>query len=161
MEGKNQNNGKIADRQIVIERIINAPRKLVFEAWTDPKHLEQWWGPNGFSTTTREFDFKAGGVWRHVMHGPDGTDYPNEIIYEEIVRPERITYTHGGGEDGPDDAQFYAEITFEDLGNQTKLTMRSTFATPAERDHVVRIYGAIEGGKQTLGRLDDYVASMN
>jgi hypothetical protein len=66
------------DCEILIERIINAPRELVWEAWTDPKHLEKWWGPNGFTTTTKEFDFRVGGVWRHVMHGPDGTNYPNE-----------------------------------------------------------------------------------
>ena len=68
---------------------------LVWQAWTDPKHLAQWWGPNGFSTTTSAFDMRPGGVWRFVMHGPDGRDYENRITFDEIVRPERLVYHHG------------------------------------------------------------------
>ena len=149
-----------SDREIVISRLIDAPRKLVFEAWTDPEHLEKWWGPTGFSTTTKEFDFRPGGQWIHTMHGPDGTDYPNEVYYEEVVKPERITYAHGGGDDvGVNDAQFQATITFEDEGGKTRLTMKSLFQTAKQRDHVVEKYGAIEGGHQTLGRLNEYVTN--
>jgi uncharacterized protein YndB with AHSA1/START domain len=149
----------VADREIVIERVINAPRELVFEAWTDPKHLEKWWGPNGFSTTTHEFSFKPGGVWFHTMHGPDGTDYPNEVYYETIIPPERLEYGHGGGDEvGVNDAQFHATVTFEDLGdNKTKVTMRSLFQTAKQRNHVVEKYGAIEGGHQHLANLEEYV----
>src|SRR5688500_13701135 len=101
------------DREIVIERVLNAPRELVWGAFTDPKHLEQWWGPNGFTTKTKEFSFIPGGAWRHVMVGPDGAEYPNESIFEEIVKPERISYSHGGGsEERTNDAQFEATITF-------------------------------------------------
>ena len=71
---------------IIAVRELDAPRALVFEAWTDPKHLSQWWGPNGFTTTTSAFDMRPGGVWRFVMHGPDGRDYQNTITYFEIVR---------------------------------------------------------------------------
>ena len=74
-----------ADREIVVMRLFDAPRELVFAAWTDPKHLAQWWGPTGFSTTTRSIDIRSGGVWRFVMHGPDGRDYENRITYVEIV----------------------------------------------------------------------------
>jgi uncharacterized protein YndB with AHSA1/START domain len=86
-------------RSIVATRVLDAPRELVFSAWTDQKHLAQWWGPNGFTTTTYAFDFRAGGVWRFVMHGPDGRDYENRITFDEIVEPERIVYHHGGGDD--------------------------------------------------------------
>lgn len=86
-------------RSIVGTRVLAAPRALVFSAWTDPKHLAQWWGPNGFRTTTHAFDFRPGGVWRFVMHGPDGRDHQNRIIFDEIVRPERIVYRHSGDED--------------------------------------------------------------
>src|SRR5437879_5935817 len=79
-------------RSIVGTRVFDAPRALVFSAWTDPKHLAQWWGPNGFTTTTHAFDFRPGGVWRFVMHGPDGRDYQNRIIFDEIVPPEHIAY---------------------------------------------------------------------
>ena len=87
-------------RSIIGMREFDAPRDLVFSAWTDPKHLAQWWGPNGFTTTTHSFDFRAGGTWRFVMHGPDGRDYQNLITFEEVVRPERIVYRHGGAVGG-------------------------------------------------------------
>ena len=150
-----------ADREIVIQRLINAPRELVFEVWTNQEHLEKWWGPNGFTTTTSEFDFRPGGVWFHTMHGPDGTDYPNEVYYEEIVPPERIVYAHGGGDaPGVDDAQFHATITFEDENGKTRLTMKSLFKTAKQRNHVVEKYGAIEGGKQHLANLEEYVHTL-
>lgn len=151
---------QMAENEIVISRVINAPRSLVWEAFTDPKHLEQWWGPTGFTTNTKEFSFTEGGAWRHVMVGPDGAEYPNESIFEAIVKPERISYSHGGGKgDGANDAQFEATITLEDLGNnKTRVTLRSLFPSEAARDYVVRTYGAIEGGKQTLSRLDEYVS---
>jgi uncharacterized protein YndB with AHSA1/START domain len=78
------------DREIVTTRVFDAPREMVFDAWTDPKHIGQWWGPIGFTTTTHEMDVRPGGVWRFTMHGPDGRDYKNRIVYTEIVRPERL-----------------------------------------------------------------------
>lgn len=150
-----------SDREIIITRIINAPRKLVWEAFTDPKHLEKWWGPNGFTTATKEFSFKPGGVWRHVMKGPDGALYPNESIFEEIREFELISYSHGGGsEEGVNDAQFEATMTLEDEDGKTRITLRSVFPSAAVRDHVVRKYDAIEGGKQHLARLAEYVKSL-
>lgn len=149
------------DREILIERIINAPRELVWKAWTDPKHLEKWWGPNGFTTTTKEFDLRVGGIWRHIMHGPDGTNYPNVTEYTEITRPERLRYLHGGGEEeGVNDAQFEATITFEDMGEKTKVTMHSLFPSAKHRDYVAEHYGAIEGGIEHLANLDEYVQTM-
>src|SRR5271156_6753607 len=88
------------DREIVITRIVDAPRELVWEAWTDPKHVAQWWGPRGFSTTIEEMDVRPGGVWRHTMHGPDGTNYPNKSVFTEVVKHERIAFSHGGGKKG-------------------------------------------------------------
>ena len=96
--------------------MFDAPRELVFAALTDPKHLAQWWGPDGFTTTTSAFDFRAGGVWRFVMHGPDGRDYQNRITFDEIVTPERIVYHHDGGDD-VEPVQFTQTVTFEDLGD--------------------------------------------
>src|ERR1041384_8195916 len=84
-----------ADREIEISRTIDAPRELVFEAFTDVGHLSRWWGPDGFTTDTRSFDFRVGGVWDFVMHGPDGTDFQEWITYREIVPPERIAMLHG------------------------------------------------------------------
>ena len=90
-----------ADREFIISRTIHGPRRLVFEAFTDPAHLGRWWGPNGFTTTTRTFEFRPGGVWDFTMHGPDGVDYPNWIEWREIVPPERLVYLHGENDDDP------------------------------------------------------------
>jgi len=91
---------KISDREIIISRVYDAPRDLVWEAMTDPKHVVHWWGPRGFSTTTEVMDVRPGGTWKHVMRGPDGTEYPNKSIFVEVVKPERLVYTHGGGKKG-------------------------------------------------------------
>ena len=147
-------------RSIIGTRVLAAPRALVFSVWTDPKHLLQWWGPNGFRTTTRAFDFRPGGVWRFVMHGPDGRDYQNRITFEEIVAPERIVYRHDGGDD-VEPVQFTQTVTFEDIGNeQTRLTWHGTFPSAAERTRVIREYGADKGLVQTMARLDDYVVAL-
>src|SRR5271167_2949843 len=139
-------------RSIIGVREFDAPRELVFAAWTDPKHLAHWWGPNGFTHTTMSFDLRPGGVWRFVMHGPDGTDYENRITYDEIVKPERLVYRHGGGED-VEPVQFHVTVTFEDLGSKTRLTMRAVFPSAEQRNLVAEKYGAIEGAQQTLERL--------
>jgi uncharacterized protein YndB with AHSA1/START domain len=145
-------------RAIVGTREFAAPRALVFSAWTDPKHLSQWWGPHGFTTTTYSFDFRRGGVWRFVMHGPDGRDYQNRITFEEIVPPERIVYRHGGGDD-VEPVQFRQTVIFEDLDARTRITWRGEFPSAAERDRVIKEYGADKGLAETLARLGDYVAA--
>jgi uncharacterized protein YndB with AHSA1/START domain len=146
-------------RTIVGVREFDARRELVFEAWTDPNHLAQWWGPDGFTTTTSAFDMRPGGVWRFVMHGPDGRDYENRITFDEVVKPERLVYHHGGGDD-VEPVQFRTTVTFEDIGGRTRLTMRGVFPSAAERERVIKEYGADKGLVQTLARLGEYVAKM-
>ena len=145
--------------EIVISRLINAPCELVFDAWLKHEHLAHWFGPEGFTITTHEIDVRTGGVWRFTMYGPDGVDYGNRIVYTEITRPTRITYKHSGDDDENEHIRFATTVTFADVGGKTELTLRTAFATAAERDEVVVQRGAIEGGKQTLGRLADYVES--
>lgn len=147
-----------SEKEIVMSRIFNFPRERVFEAMTDPKQVVKWWGPHGFKDTIHEMDLKAGGHWRHTMHGPDGTDYPNHSIFEEIVKNEKIVYKHAGGTKEKGGACFKATWTFEDLGGKTKLTGRLSFGSTGEREHVEREYGAIEGGKQTLARLESFLS---
>jgi uncharacterized protein YndB with AHSA1/START domain len=150
-----------ADRTIVTTRVFDAPRELVFAAWTDPRHLVQWWGPDGFTTTTRSIDVRPGGVWRFIMHGPDGRDYENRITYHEIVRPERLTYSHDGGEDeSVEPVEFHTTVTFEDIGGRTRLTMHALFPSAAMRDRVAKEYGAVEGARQHLERLAAHLPSM-
>jgi uncharacterized protein YndB with AHSA1/START domain len=146
-------------RAIIATRILDAPRALVFEAWTDPKHLVQWWGPIGFTTTTRAIELRPGGVWRFVMHGPDGRDYENRITFDEIVTPERLVYQHGGGED-VEAVRFNVTVTFDDLDGKTRLTMRMVFPSQAERDRVIKDYHGDTGLSETLGRLIAHVATM-
>jgi uncharacterized protein YndB with AHSA1/START domain len=147
-----------SDREIVITRVFDAPRELVFEAMADLKQVVQWWGPRGFTTTIHEMDVGPGGVWRHTMHGPDGTDYPNKTVFIEVVNPERIVYSNAGGKKGDPGAQFEATWTFEAQGAKTKLTLRMVFPSAAVHEHVVSVYGAIEGGKQSLERLAEHLA---
>jgi uncharacterized protein YndB with AHSA1/START domain len=147
-------------RELVTTRVFDAPRELVWTAWTDPKHLAQWWGPNGFTTTTSAYEFREGGVWRFVMHGPDGRDYQNRITFDEIAKPERIVYRHGGGDD-VEPVQFQTTVTFEELDRKTRLTMRALFPSADERNRVIKEYGADKGAVQTLARLADYLAKQN
>jgi uncharacterized protein YndB with AHSA1/START domain len=140
-------------------RLLDAPRELVWKVFTDPKHLAQWWGPNGFTTTTSAYECKPGGVWRFVMHGPDGRDYENRITFEVVEPPKRLVYRHGGDDD-VEPVQFRTTVTFEDMGGKTKLTMRGVFPSAAERERVVKEYHADKGMEQTLARLDDYVSKM-
>src|SRR5450755_1519982 len=147
-----------ADREIVITRVITAPRELVFEAFTEVRHLSQWWGPEGFTTTTRAFEFRVGGEWDFVMHGPDGTDYQEWISWTEIAPPERIALLHGETHGDPN--AFESVLTFAPDGAATRIEMRTGFPTKELRDEAVEKYHAIEGGQQTLGNLAAYVTEI-
>jgi uncharacterized protein YndB with AHSA1/START domain len=152
------------DREMVISRVIDAPRELVFEAFTEVRHLSRWWGPDGFTTTTRAFEFHAGGEWDFVMHGPDGTDYQEWISWTEIVPPERIALLHGEFRGDPN--AFESILTFQHLpvqqlapldGAATLIEMRTVFPTKELFDEAVEKYHAVEGGQQTLSNLGVYV----
>ena len=142
-----------AHNEIMITRLFDAPRELVWEAWTTPEHIAKWWGPNGFTTTTKSRDFRPGGHWVYTMHGPDGTDYPNECKYLEIVKPERIVHTHGDGQR----EWFKSSVLFETEGDKTRVTIKHEFPSAEARNEVVLKYGAIEGGKQHLARLAEFL----
>ncbi len=146
-----------SDREIAATRIFDAPRDLVWRAWIDPKQIVQWWGPNGFTTTTYEMEVKPGGIWRFVMHGPDGRDYHNRITFLEVLAPERLVFRHGGGDD-VEPVNHTTTVTFADLGGRTRLEMRMLFVSAEARRFVAEKYGAVEGLDQTLGRLRNYVS---
>ena len=147
-----------ADREIVISRVIGAPPEVVFEAFTQVRHLSRWWGPEGFTTTTRTYEFRVGGVWDFVMHGPDGTDYQEWISWTEITPPERIALLHGESRDDPN--SFESSVTFASEGEATRIEMRTVFPTKELRDEAVEKYHAVEGGRQTLSNLDAYVTGI-
>jgi uncharacterized protein YndB with AHSA1/START domain len=151
METKKASVSKTAEREISIVRILNAPKELVFEAWTDPKHISEWWGPTGFTTTTHEMNVKVGGKWLHTMHGPDGKNYPNEIIFTEVVKSDLIKYTNTL-------PKFDTTVTFEAIGNKTKLSMCMVFESAEVWNFVVKEHGAIEGQEQTISRLEEFLS---
>ncbi|MCF8570077.1 SRPBCC domain-containing protein [Gordonia sp. HY002] len=144
-----------ADREIVVSRVIDAPRELVFEAFTEARHLAHWWGPQGFTTTTRTFEFCVDGVWGFTMHGPDGTDYPEWITWTEITPPERIVMVHGESRDDPN--AFESVLTFTADRGATTVEMLSRFPTRELRDEAIEKHGAITMGQQTLDSLAAHV----
>jgi uncharacterized protein YndB with AHSA1/START domain len=124
---------------------------------TAPQEVVKWWGPHGFTTTIHEMDVRPGGKWRHTMHGPDGSDYPNHCVFQEVVKSERLVYSNCGKPGGAD-VTFESTWTFESVdAKSTRVIIRMVFPSAADRDRVVKEFGAIEGGNQTLERLADHL----
>lgn len=139
---------------ITFIRQIKAPRNRVWQVWADINEVAQWWGPEGFSITTYARDFSVGGSWDFMMHGSDGTDYPNFIVYEEINEPKKLVYSHGlkKGEQ----SLFHVDTNFIDCGTSTIIETTMTFATQEARDTTAK-YG-IEGHASTMKRLEKLLA---
>ena len=107
--------------EIRLVRLYDAPLAAVWDAWTDPAQVAQWWGPRGFTLTTHAKDLRPGGHWHYTMHGPDGTDYPNRTHYYEVVRHERLVYDHGATEDRP--PLFRVTALYREVDGKTELDM--------------------------------------
>ncbi|MEO0827787.1 MAG: SRPBCC family protein [Cyanobacteria bacterium J06642_9] len=149
-----------SELEIVITRVFNAPRELVFQVWTEPDHIAQWWGPKGFTTRVTELDLRPGGTWRYVMTSPEGKEYPVKGVFREIIPPERLVTTDrfdGVSEQGADLPQeMVTTAAFEDLGNQTKLILTTTHPSVEERRKHEEM-GAIGGWNSSFDRLQDYL----
>jgi uncharacterized protein YndB with AHSA1/START domain len=147
------------ENEMVHAREFNAPRETVFAAWAEARQIDRWFGPRGFTTVTQRMEFRPGGVWHHVMTGPDGHPWVNHIRYVEIVAPARIVYdNHGGDADAA--VSFRATVTLTALPGapaRCRVEMRGAFATVEAREQAVRDHHADEGGRQTLERLGEYV----
>ena len=141
------------DREITITRTLNAPVDLVWEAWTTPEHLAQWWGPNGFTNTISKMDMQPGGEWLLVMHGPDGTDYKNKSIFKEIIPHKKIVFDHVA-------PNFTATIEFEARGETTFLKWHMLFESAELFIQVVKTFKADEGLKQNVEKLQAYLTGM-
>jgi uncharacterized protein YndB with AHSA1/START domain len=143
-----------SDRENLVTRVFDAPREKVWRAWSEPVHLMQWWGPNGFTNTFHQFDFRSGGAWRFVMHGPDGTDYENENRFVEIVAPERIVIDHLCW------PKFRATVTFEDApGGKTRVIFRQVFDSVETYNQINHV--ASPGLEQNMDRLGAYIATID
>jgi uncharacterized protein YndB with AHSA1/START domain len=144
-----------ADREIVVSRIIEGPRKLVFDAFTDVTHLSKWWVPDGSSITTRTFEFRPGGVWDSTIQRPGGGEFPNYIVWKEIAPPERIVWMYYAmGKDDPNAVK--TTLTLAERGDTTEATLRLVFGSKEERDQAAK-YNAVRGAQQSLDSLAAYV----
>jgi uncharacterized protein YndB with AHSA1/START domain len=148
---------KPSGRELVFTRVFDAPRELVYEAWTEPAHLEQWWGPYGFRTESLSKETRVGGEWRLIMHAPDGREFRNRVVYSDVVPPERLVYRHMG-----DDGKVNLEVTttFEEAGEGTRVRMRQLFGSEKELEELVQKYGVDKGGVQTLERLSEHLGTV-
>lgn len=141
------------ERELVLLRKIPFARELVWMAMTDPEHVNKWWGPDGFRNEGGTMDFRVGGAWTFEMVGPDGTRYPSHSVFKEIVPPSRMVFDHGDGVR----MWFEATVTLQETGSGTLITLRQLHTSKESRDDVVNKYGAIEGGKQHLAKLESYI----
>ncbi|SMO93814.1 SRPBCC family protein [Gracilimonas mengyeensis] len=147
------------DRAIHISREFDAPRALVFEAFSQHEHIGKWWGPDGFSTSTKSMAFAIGGEWIFTMHGPDGTDYPNRVVYTEIDKPKLLKYDHFANyEDNGEPPHFKTTITFKEANGKTTIEINMLFPTAKKREQAAE-FGAVEGGHQTLTRLSEFLTN--
>lgn len=149
-----ENTNNTADRELRISRLLNAPVDLVWEVWTNPDHIKNWWGPDGFTNTIHQMVVQAGGEWDLVMHGPDGTDYKNKSIFKEIIPLKKIVYEHITG------PVFTATITFEAKGESTQMEWHMLFRNREEFVQTVTTFKADEGLRQNIEKLNLYVQAQ-
>jgi len=149
-----KDNNIISGKELSISRLLSAPGELVWEVWTQPGHIKNWWGPEGFKNTITKMEVKPGGAWEFIMHGPDGTDYRNKHIYMELVPPEKIVMQHITA------PKFIMTAIFEARGNKTLVTLQSVFESAAQLQEVIKVFKADTGMKQHMDRMEKYLAAM-
>ncbi len=148
-------NRKSQPNEIRITRVYDAPVELVWDAWTDPEQVAQWWGPRGFTLTTHSKSLRPGGIWHYTMHGPDGTDYINKTLYLEVEERKKLVYDHGGNDERA--PLFRVTVHFISTGNQTTIDMTFALAT-AEAAVEIRKHIKAAGGNATWDRLAEHLA---
>lgn len=148
MSGKNNSNA------LTITRLYKAPVKMVWDAWTDPQQVAQWWGPRGFTLTTHSKDLRPGGTWEYTMHGPDGKDWPNSTKYFEVEKYKRLVYDHGANATQP--PLFRVEVNFIDLKDKTRMEMKMIFES-VEKAIEISKFVKQAGGDSTWDRLAEYL----
>lgn len=140
-----------SERELILTRLLNAPIELVWEVWTNPDHIKNWWGPTGFTNTISKMEVKDGGEWNLIMHGPDGIDYKNKSIFKEIVKHEKIVYEHLTA------PKFITTVTFKEQDNKTLLTWHMLFESKEQFIEVVKTFKADEGLQQNIVKLEIYL----
>lgn len=150
-----RNKSQNRTNELKLTRLYDAPVEAVWDAWTDPEQTAKWWGPRGFTLTTHSKDLRVGGHWHYTMHGPDGTDYPNQTKYFEVDEYKRLVYDHGAYEDRP--PLFRVTVVFTDLGDQTRMEMTMAFPTPEVAEQSAKFIKDA-GGYATWDRLAEFLA---
>ena len=159
----NQNNSSAStltlpsDREIVMERVFNAPRELVFKAYTDPDLIPKWWGPRKYTTTVDKMDVRVGGAWRFVQRDADGNVYAFNGEYREIVPPARLSYTFEF--EGMPGHALLETVTFEERDGQTKVTVTALFQSVEDRDGMLQS-GMEQGAKESQDRFAELLATL-
>ena len=141
------------NRQLSITRTLSAPIDLVWEVWSNPEHIAQWWGPEGFTNTIKVMDFKEQGEWKFTMHGPDGTNYPNRSIFKEIVPYKKIVFEHFN-------PHFITTVLFEDRGEETLMNWTVVLDSAEILQALIKSHKADEGLKQNAGKLEKYLSEL-
>lgn len=158
MTAKEENNStqRPADRVLVLTRVFDAPRSLVFEAWTDKEHLDQWCAPRGFTIPSSEGEFRPGGPWRSCLCAPDGTEYRLRGTYREIIPDELLIFTHVWEEDdGTLSPETIVTVRFADENGKTRLTFeQGPFRSVESRE------GHLGGWTGCLERLAEHLANL-
>ena len=145
---------KTENREMRITRSFKAPIDLMWEVWTNPEHIVNWWGPNGFTNTIHKMDLQEGGEWKLTMHGPDGTDYPNRSVFKEIIPFKKIVFEHFN-------PHFITTVLFEDKGEETQIDWSMLFDTAEMRETIIKVHKADEGQKQNVERLEKYLSKLS
>jgi uncharacterized protein YndB with AHSA1/START domain len=140
-------------RELRLTRTIKAPLDLVWEVWTTPKHIVNWWGPAGFTSTIYRMDFSKGGEWNMTLHGPDGTNFPNKSIFMEIIPSQKIVFEHFH-------PHFITTVEFSGKGKETTIGWSLLFDTADMFNIIVKAHKADEGQKQNLDKLEQYLMEL-
>jgi uncharacterized protein YndB with AHSA1/START domain len=151
---ENRSAAEVKGKELMISRLLNAPLELVWKVWTDPEHIKNWWGPEGFTNTISEMSVKTGGEWNLIMHGPDGKDYKNKSVFTEVVPGKKLAFDHISH------PPFKVTVTFEEKGNKTLLTWRMQFDTIEQVSNVVNVFKADQGLTQNVDKLETYLLTQ-
>jgi len=138
---------------LITTRDIDAPVDRVWAAWSDPAKIARWWGPAGFHSTVEELDVREGGRFKVVLHGPDGTDYPNLYLFDRVTELRQLVYTNVGSEQFGL-APFQSVVDMERMGNGTRIVLKARFSSEEDKRKHVEEFHAIEGSRQLLERLE-------
>jgi uncharacterized protein YndB with AHSA1/START domain len=145
--------GKTENREIRITRTFKAPIDLMWEVWTNPEHIVNWWGPNGFTNTIHKMDLQEGGEWELTMHWPDGTNFPNRSIFKEIIPLKKIVYEHFN-------PNFITTVLFESKGEETTIDWSLLFDTAEMREILIKAHKADNGQKENVEKLGKYLSKL-